>query len=256
MDLFSFAPIAAVLDIAYQGVEHLAALLSPLTGGASAAIAIVVLTVLVRGALVPVGISQVKAEWNRRRLAPRLQALQRRYTKNPQLLQQKTLELYREEKASPFAGMLPALAQAPVLSFVYALFVRSSVDGHANALLGQHLFGVPLGTSFVHLAGSAAAWPGILVYLVLFALLGVTAWATRRTTLRLALPQAGPLPGLTHALSWLPFITIVFAAIVPLAATLYLTTTTAWTLGERALLRRRYWRPAGAAPVPAVAGRA
>jgi YidC/Oxa1 family membrane protein insertase len=39
-------------------------------------------------------------------------------------------------------------------------------------------------------------------------------------------------------LSWLPFITVVFATIVPLAATIYLAVTTAWTLVERVILRR------------------
>jgi membrane protein insertase Oxa1/YidC/SpoIIIJ len=42
----------------------------------------------------------------------------------------------------------------------------------------------------------------------------------------------------TRALSWLPFLTVVFAAVVPLAATLYLAVATAWTLVERTVLRR------------------
>jgi hypothetical protein len=37
----------------------------------------------------------------------------------------------------------------------------------------------------------------------------------------------------------LPYTTVVIAAIVPLAAGIYLLTTTAWTTAERALLRRR-----------------
>lgn len=268
VDLFSFPPIAALFNAAYALVEGLTALFLPIAGTAAAAVAVIVLTLLVRTALIPVGISQVKAEWSRRRLAPRLQALQRKYKKNPQLLQQKTMALYKAEKTSPFAGMLPALAQAPVLSLVYALFLRSTVDGHANALLTEHLFGVPLGTSFVHLVTTGAPWPGMAVYAVLFATMAATAWLSRRTALRLALPTASaqhpatrptdaaaPLANLTGFLSWLPFITVVFAAFVPLAAALYLATTTAWTLLERALLRRRYWGEVGPAPArPAVAG--
>ncbi len=37
----------------------------------------------------------------------------------------------------------------------------------------------------------------------------------------------------------LPYLTVVIAAVVPLAAGIYLLTTTAWTTAERALLRRR-----------------
>ena len=58
--------------------------------------------VLVRAVLIPVSASQVKAEWGRRRIAPRLQALQKKYKKNPELLQRKTLELYRSESVSMF----------------------------------------------------------------------------------------------------------------------------------------------------------
>jgi YidC/Oxa1 family membrane protein insertase len=268
VDLFSFPPIAAVFNAAYALVEGLTALFNPIAGAGAAAVAIIVLTMLVRTALIPVGISQVKAEWTRRRLAPKLQALQRKYKKNPQLLQQKTMALYKAEKTSPFAGMLPTLAQAPVLSLVYALFLRGTVDGHANALLTEHLFGVPLGSSFVHLVTTGTLLPGIAVYAVLFAIMAATAWLSRRTALLLAPPAvpaqnpaarstdaAAPLANLAGILSWLPFITVVFAAFVPLAAALYLVTTTAWTLAERAVLRRRFWGEVGPATArPAVAG--
>ena len=53
-------------------------------------------------------------------------------------------------------------------------------------------------------------------------------------------------------MTWLlPFASLITAAIVPLAAGLYLLTTTAWTLGERTVLRRRFTSatdPAGAPP--------
>lgn len=248
MDLFSFAPIAALLDTAYALVEGLATLVTPLAGAASAAVAIVILTVLVRSALIPVGVSQVKAEGTRRRLFPQILALQRRHKKNPVLLQQKTTELYKAENASQFAGILPALAQAPVLSLVYALFIRTTVDGHPNALLSEHLFGAPLGTPFVHLVSTGA--PGMIVYLTLFAIIAAVAWISRRIALSLQLvnPDApASAATVTRVLSWLPFITVLFAAFVPLAATLYLTATTSWTLVERMLLRRRYWRTAGPA---------
>ena len=243
MDPFSFAPIAALFNVAYVAVETLAALFAPVAGTAAAAIAIVALTILVRSALIPVGVSQVKAEWTRRRLAPKLKELQRRYATNPPLLQQKTLELYKRENVSMFAGVLPALAQAPVLSLVYALFLRTTVDGQANALLTEHLFGTPLGGSFAHLVASGALWPGLGTFGLLFAIMAATAWISRRIALRLAMPGATSGAGGAGLLSWLPFASVIFAAFVPLAATLYLATTTLWTLIERALLRRRYWRP-------------
>ncbi len=254
MDFYSFAPIAAVLDGAYTIVTTLASWLAPVAGSASAATAIVLITLLVRTALIPVGRSQVRAEFSRQRLAPQLQELQRRYKKNPEALQRKTMELYAREKASPFAGCLPTLAQAPVLSAVYGLFILATIAGHPNLLLAEHLGGVSLGTSLVALLGGGAVWPGVLVFAVLLVMIGTTAWFSRRVALafsaRTSAATAAPaaagaspdaatiMQRLSGPLSWLPFITVVFASIVPLAAAIYLAVTTAWTLVERVILRR------------------
>ena len=239
MDPFAFPPFAALLSAASWFVEGIAGTLQPLAGGASAALAIVVLTLLVRALLIPVGISQVRAEWTRRRLAPKLRDLQLKYKNRPEILQRKIAELYRAENASPLAGILPTLAQAPVISLVYTLFVRGTIGGHANLLLAASLGGVPLGSS---LAAAGVTWPGILVFGGLLAVIAVTAWMSRRTAQRLATPVDAPAAArLNSVLSWLPFVTVLFAALVPLAATIYLATTTTWTLMERAILRRRYW---------------
>lgn len=243
MDFYSFAPIAAVLDGAYTVVTTIASWLTPIAGGASAAVAIVLITILVRALLIPVGRAQVRAEFTRRRLAPQLQALQRKHGKNREVLQRKTMELYAREKASPFAGCLPTLAQAPVLSVVYGLFILATIAGHPNLLLAERLGGVPLGTSLVTLIGSAQPLPGVLVFGALLAIIATTAWLSRRVALAFAAGQttdAVPpaLQNVSGALSWLPFITVVFAGVVPLAATIYLSVTTTWTLTERVILRR------------------
>ena len=255
MDPFSFPPLTAVLEAAYRFVEGLAALLQPIAGVSSAALAILVITALVRTLLIPVGVSQVRAECTRRRLHPQILALQRRHRKDPVTLQQKMAELYRAENTSQFAGILPALAQAPVLSVVYTLFVRNTIDGHANALLAQQLFAAPLGGSFLHLLAGGGV--GILVYLALFCELAAVAWISRRIALRLQLVDTqapASAATLTRALSWLPFATIVFAGFVPLAAALYLAASATWTLGERMLLRRWFRRgperAAHVAPIP------
>ncbi|MBG6237317.1 YidC/Oxa1 family membrane protein insertase [Mycetocola sp. CAN_C7] len=243
MDIYSFAPVAIVLDFAYSLVTALAALFTPIAGALSTAIAIVAITMVVRTALIPVGRSQVRAEFTRRRLAPKLQALQRRYRKKPELLQQKTMELYAAEKASPLAGCFPTLLQAPVISTVYGLFILQGINGHPNALLTEEVFGVPLGTPLVGFL-SGAAWPGVLVYLALLAAIASVAWLSRLAALRNAPITQDAVPpamqNLTGILSWMPFLTVIFAALVPLAATIYLAVTTTWTFVERAVLRRRF----------------
>ena len=63
----------------------------------------------------------------------------------------------------------------------------------------------------------------------------------RRAARRIALPVEPSQQRLVEVLSFLPFLTVVFAAFVPLAATLYLAVSTTWTLVERSLMRRAIW---------------
>jgi YidC/Oxa1 family membrane protein insertase len=246
LDFYSFAPIAAVLDGAYSILLFFNALLEPLVGAGSAALAIVVLTVGVRVLLLPVGAAQVRAEFSRRRLAPQLRELQARYRNDPEILQRKIRELYAREKASPVAGCLPTLAQAPVLSIVYGLFVLPSINGHANTLLTERVFDVVLGQSLLAALTGGLSAPAAALFVGLIGCVGVVAWLSRRSALRqAALLPPTPLPapgvpdfrGIIGALSWMPFLSVLFAAIVPLAAAVYLAVTTAWTLAERSALR-------------------
>jgi YidC/Oxa1 family membrane protein insertase len=246
MDLYAFPPIAAVLDGAHALLIALADLLAPIAGASSAAAAIVLVTLIVRTALIPVGVSQARAERTRARLAPRLAELRRRYGGNPERLQREMMALYADEGATPMAGCLPMLIQAPVVGIIYALFILPVIAGHANALLEQSFLGVPLGSSLAGSIASGSLTPeAALVFGVIVASIAVVGEVTRRV-FRLPLPTAvdgappSPLsaPGVSRMLGLLQFVTAVIAVFVPLAAALYLLVTVVWTLGQRVLLRR------------------
>ncbi len=264
MNIYAFGPVAAALDGAYSVVLFLSAALVPVAGADAAALTVVLITVLVRLVLIPVGVSQARAQRMRRRLAPRIAELRRRHGSNPERLQRETMALYASENASPLAGCLPLVIQAPILSLIYGLFLLPTINGHPNELLGHTLFGAPLGTSFATALSSGTDPVGVVVSTIILALIAGIALLSRRQALRSALavapasgagagagaaafggaPDGGALaafaPGGSAAriLSWLPLITVVFAAFVPLAASLYLLVTTAWTFGEREVLRR------------------
>jgi YidC/Oxa1 family membrane protein insertase len=247
MSLFNSGPLASLLDLLYSVVvslgDALAPFLGPFLGGGASAAAIVVLTLAVRTALIPLAVRQVRAELTRRRLAPLLAELNRKHAKNPERLRTELAALYARESASPFAGILPALAQAPVISLIYALFVHPSINGHSNALLTDTLFGIPLGHTL--LTGSLTLGHALVFGAILLVLAGI-AQASRVVARRYEASQpasvtspAAPSAGLVRALSFAPFISVIFAAFAPLAAAIYLTVSTGWTLVERSFLRRR-----------------
>lgn len=244
MDLSTLPLVGPLLHAGADLLTALTGALSPVAGGLAAAVSVVLLTLAVRAVLVPLAVLQVRAERDRRRIAPRIADLRRRYGADNERLQRALRQLYTDERVSPLAGCLPVLAQAPVLSLVYALFSHTSIDGAANVLLASTLGGVPLGQSLVVVVTSPL-WVHAWVVVLLLAVLAVLVELTRRANARwLPAPAPAPdpaVPGASASVAigrWAPFVTVVFAAIAPLAAALYVVTSAAWTLGERAVLRR------------------
>ena len=242
MDLYSLPPLTAVLDAAYGVVMGLTGILEPVTGAASAAVAVIVITMLVRAALIPAGIAQARAERIRARLAPKLRRLRSRYSGDRERLHRETMRLYADEQVSPFAGCLATAAQAPVVAVIYALFWRASIAGHPNLLLTHELLGVPLGTSLIGAVGSGALNPGtVAVFAALVLAIGLVAEATRRLVTALdgaAEDHAAAATGMPRLAGALRFTTAIAALFVPLAAGVYLLVSAAWTLAQRLVLRR------------------
>lgn len=259
------------VDLAYHLVCWLAAILAPLFGGLAAAAAIVVFTMLIRLALMPLSYYAVRGERARGRLLPQVQELQRRHAKDPERLQRELKALQRAEGTTMYAGCLPLLLQLPFFSVMYRLFLSHSVAGAPNALLSHRLLAAPLGSWWLGGAGPVSAQGAVFAGLfVLLAVIGVAALrAARRTqtraqaaqaqataaavpaatttTSRAGRPAPAPAPAAQTAAAdravgllskVMPFGSLLMAAIVPLAAGLYLVTTAAWTLAERAAINR------------------
>jgi YidC/Oxa1 family membrane protein insertase len=218
--VLAYAPFDAATSVGYHLVSGLADALGP-------AAAVVVATAAVRLLLLPLTLRQVRAERARAALAPELAKLRDRHGTDAGALARETVALHRSAGVGMFAGIGPALAQMPFFFVLYRLFVSPSVGGVPNDLLGHTFLGVGLGERF------AATH---VVFWVLLAVLAALAWWSSRRMRGIAIP----------ALRLLPYATVLVAATVPLAAGLYLVTTTAWTAVENALFRR--------APAPGEAG--
>jgi len=235
-----FALLGLPIDAAYRLVSALAGALAPLPGGLAAAAAIVAFTIMVRLLVMPLSYYAFRGQRAQARLAPQVQELYRRHARQPERLQRELSALYAGEGAGMFTGCLPALLQVPFFTVVYRVFGSGTVGGSPNVLLQQHVLGAPLGS---HWLTGAGPWSGQgLVFAAVFGLLVLVAWLSARAARRLAGP-GGPAPspraGVTGAvLRVLPFATVAVAAIVPLAAGVYLLTTTAWAAAERAVFHR------------------
>ncbi|MGI8333140.1 YidC/Oxa1 family membrane protein insertase [Actinomadura scrupuli] len=230
------APVGA----AYHLVTALATMFHPVFGGPATAAAIVLFTLGIRLLLLPLAVAQARGERARARLAPQVGLLREKHAGNPERAQREISALYAAEGASMFAGCLPALAQWPFFAIMYRLFVSASVAGGPNVLLAHTLLGAPLGQNLTGVVGTFGLLsPEALVFFGLLTLIAAVAWWSSRR-MRAATATAGDAGtgAAGRVLRLLPYGTVAMAALVPLAAGLYLLTSTAWTAAERALLRR------------------
>ena len=87
------------------------------------AVAIILLTVVIMGALTPFTIKSTKSMAAMQRLQPEIKKLQQKYKgpENRQILNEEMMRLYREEGANPLGGCLPVLLQAPFLFILYSV---------------------------------------------------------------------------------------------------------------------------------------
>lgn len=234
---------------------HVHDLLTALDGFLPPALVIIAVTLAVRLALHPMNRGLAHGTVRRRDLQPKIARLREEHPDDLRALQQAVLDLHREEGVSPLPGCLPILIQIPVFSMIYRLFTATEIRGEHNQLLDHTLFGVPLSD---HLLTTAEGdrW----VFLVLIGLtLVVAAFAARqmrRHMLQDRANTAGRDPGarerlsdaqravqdsmeqMTRVLPLLSFFTVLAVVSLPLAAGLYLVTSSVWGLLERASLRR------------------
>ena len=111
------------------------------------AIAIIILTIAIRVAMLPLDIRQKQSSRKMARIQPELNALKKRYENNPQMMQQKQQELQKKAGVNPMAGCLPMLLQMPIFfAFFGSLRVLANeqtisliIDAINNGAASVHL---------------------------------------------------------------------------------------------------------------------
>jgi len=88
-------------------------------------IAIMCLTVIIRGLMFPIAQKQFKSMAAMRMLQPKMKALQDRHKDDKPRLQQEMAKLYQEEKVNPMAGCLPIALQIPIFYGLYKVLMLS-----------------------------------------------------------------------------------------------------------------------------------
>jgi len=94
-------------------------------------VAIILFTIIIKMVLYPLTVKQTVSMRKMTELQPKVQALQKKYGNDKQKMNQKVMELYSEENASPYSGCLPLVVQLPILWVFYRTLYDFSK--HPNA---------------------------------------------------------------------------------------------------------------------------
>lgn len=106
-------------------------------------IAIILFTILVRVAILPLTIKQLKSSRKMQELQPIIAELRRKYGKDQQRFSEEMMKVYKENRVNPAGGCLPLLIQLPIFIGVYqaviALVSEGAMDIAAKTFLGINL---------------------------------------------------------------------------------------------------------------------
>ena len=213
-------------------------------GGASWALSIIGLTLVIRAALIPLFVKQIKASRNMQLIQPKVKELQKKYGHDRERLAQETMKLYKDSGTNPFASCLPILLQMPIFFALFRMVDQAAKKGKAHGFLdtktaeqfGQSkLFGeLPISASFTDSQG-------ILAVQIVAALLVLAMTATTFTTQRQLMAKNMPKDALTGPyaqqqkmlLYVLPVVFAVGGIAFPIGVLLYWTTSNLWTMGQQ-----------------------
>jgi YidC/Oxa1 family membrane protein insertase len=94
-------------------------------------VAILTMTVIVRGAVFPLANKSFRSMAGMKKIAPQLKELQAKYGDNRERLQIEIFELYKREKVNPFSGCWPLVVQIPIFFALYKSILLSVELRHA-----------------------------------------------------------------------------------------------------------------------------
>jgi len=97
-------------------------------------IAIICLTIIVRGAMFPIAQKGFASMASMKAIQPKMKALQEQYKDDKPKQQQEIMALYKKEKVNPVAGCLPMLLQIPVFFALYKVLYLAIEMRHRDFL--------------------------------------------------------------------------------------------------------------------------
>ena len=134
--------------------------------GVSWAWSIVLLTVVVRIAMIPLTVKQQQSFRAMQSLQPQIKKMQAKYKDDRQKLNEEMMLFYRENKVNPFGSCLPLIVQLPIFFALYIVLVDISGEIEAGADLSMFWGWIPNITESLNMLPGATLWPLMIIYVL------------------------------------------------------------------------------------------
>jgi YidC/Oxa1 family membrane protein insertase len=230
-------------------------LIFPRDSGWAWGLSIVSLVVLIRTALIPLFVKQIKSTRNMQVLQPKMKAIQERYKNDRQKQSEEMMKLYKETGTNPLSSCLPILVQSP---FFFALYhVLSNVAkgkpvgvihmNLVNSAQSAHIFGAPLPAKFLDSAATLARLGSTqtdvrIVTIIMIVLMSASQFYTQRQLMTKNVDMSVNTPFMQQQKMLMyvfPLVFAVFGIIAPVGVLVYWLTTNVWTMAQQLVVIRR-----------------
>ena len=221
--------------------------------GITWALSIVGLVVVIRIALIPLFVKQIKAQRNLQILQPQMKEIQKKYAGDKERQSQEMMKLYRETGTNPLASCLPIILQAPIFFALFSVlqgvamynptdpnYVAPGVFAwpqYADLTASMHdaqIFGVPLYATFANAAETPNPQSTRVLAVVLIILMSVTSFITQRQLLLKNTASDNPIAQQMKIMMYIfPVMFAVGGLNFPIGVLIYWFTTNLWTMGQQ-----------------------
>ena len=205
-------------------------------------LAILLLTVLIRGALFPLANAGFKQMTRMKKLQPEMERIKERHSDDRVAQQQEMMALYQREKVNPVSGCLPMLIQIPIMFSLYKVFLVTIEMYHAPFYGWIKDLSAPDPTSIINLFGLLpfnphAVLPSFLAFLSIGiwpVLLGITQWVQTKMNPAPADPVQAQMFG------YMPILFTFMFASLPSGLVIYYAWSNFLTLIQQYVMMRRH----------------
>ncbi|MFD0683948.1 membrane protein insertase YidC [Actinomadura fibrosa] len=218
---------------------------------------IILLTVLLRLALVPLFVKQIHASRKMQELNPKVQALRKKYKNDKQRLNQEVMKLYQENGANPLSGCLPLLVQMPVFIGLFQVLKRISDADPGKGVFAvtpdlvqsaqkANIFGAHIPDTFLNAWGAdPKSWTAIIVTGIAVVISSCTTFFTVRASMKRqpVTDDANPMMQAQKMMVFLAPLFGLFGLGFPLGVLMYWVTSNSWTLAQQHYIFKRYPPP-------------